>query len=453
MRLLSFYVENVRGFLTKEIFFRDKVTFLIGINGSGKTSVLNLLLGLLTPNMRTLMKIQYDKICLTCKHDNETIEISSKKDNNTITINYKDNEKQYHHVYSIESLFRIEKFSDIDIVSDEDFRRFDNIFQNSEIYKCIKNISTPVVVGLNRMMTNISVRNVIYDSFSIHNFSKEDYEDHIRKALAIVQSLIYSNIRQTARRQSRLADDFKMKVYEEMLTPTEILNWKHDYKEELKLLHKLKDDLRTSVNDDAFNKITERVNDYICKYEEAIDAYNNYSSKDLDDDEKRELFMNMLTRLLSYSFQYDKIVKVAEYAKENMNKISKLRQPIDRFVKSVNMFFKECKKHIVVSGNGDIIVINERNGQQKRDTIFNLSSGEKHIIILMAYLSFKIDNKSSHIYIVDEPELSLHITWQEQFVDALLEASPETQIILATHSPSIIARADRRSWCEDLTLA
>jgi predicted ATP-binding protein involved in virulence len=52
---------------------------------------------------------------------------------------------------------------------------------------------------------------------------------------------------------------------------------------------------------------------------------------------------------------------------------------------------------------------------------------------------------------VDEPELSLHIKWQELFVTAVQEASPKLQLILATHSPSIIL--DRVDKCVDLSKA
>ena len=43
-----------------------------------------------------------------------------------------------------------------------------------------------------------------------------------------------------------------------------------------------------------------------------------------------------------------------------------------------------------------------------------------------------------NVFIIDEPELSLHVQWQEKFVDGIMEASRETQFILATHSPTII---------------
>ena len=44
------------------------------------------------------------------------------------------------------------------------------------------------------------------------------------------------------------------------------------------------------------------------------------------------------------------------------------------------------------------------------------------------------------MFIVDEPELSLHLEWQLEFVDTLLELNPDIQLIFATHSPEIIGK-------------
>ena len=116
------------------------------------------------------------------------------------------------------------------------------------------------------------------------------------------------------------------------------------------------------------------------------------------------------------------------------------------------MFFKEGGKSIEVQGNGNIIIINKKR-KLKKMHVEELSSGEKQIIILMAYLAFKVDGHGQRIYIVDEPEVSLHITWQERFVDALVEVCPDGQFVLATHSPSIIAKKERRSMCEDISIS
>ena len=67
-----------------------------------------------------------------------------------------------------------------------------------------------------------------------------------------------------------------------------------------------------------------------------------------------------------------------------------------------------------------------------------LSSGEKNALFMFFYLIFKIP--SNGIVLIDEPEISLHIEWQEDYVDQLLRICRKNklQVILATHSPHIV---------------
>ena len=82
MRLKRFIGKDVRGYMNFDINFRDSVTFLIGINGSGKTTVIKLLSGLLTPSFIDLTQIDYSEIELTCEKlsDQSQIIIRCKKD-------------------------------------------------------------------------------------------------------------------------------------------------------------------------------------------------------------------------------------------------------------------------------------------------------------------------------------------------------------------------------------
>ena len=53
---------------------------------------------------------------------------------------------------------------------------------------------------------------------------------------------------------------------------------------------------------------------------------------------------------------------------------------------------------------------------------------------MFSYIAF--NSKDGRIFIIDEPELSLHIKWQEDFLEQLEKITPiSTQLILATHSP------------------
>lgn len=67
-----------------------------------------------------------------------------------------------------------------------------------------------------------------------------------------------------------------------------------------------------------------------------------------------------------------------------------------------------------------------------------LSSGEQHEVVLLYELIFNA--KQNVLVLIDEPEISLHITWQKEFLNDLLRIIKiqNIQVAIATHSPSII---------------
>jgi predicted ATP-binding protein involved in virulence len=68
----------------------------------------------------------------------------------------------------------------------------------------------------------------------------------------------------------------------------------------------------------------------------------------------------------------------------------------------------------------------------------DLSSGEQHELVLLYELLFKVEAKS--LVLIDEPELSLHVGWQVNFLKDLQEVTKlaDLDILMATHSPDII---------------
>ncbi|RXJ71762.1 hypothetical protein CS022_19525 [Veronia nyctiphanis] len=68
----------------------------------------------------------------------------------------------------------------------------------------------------------------------------------------------------------------------------------------------------------------------------------------------------------------------------------------------------------------------------------DLSSGEQHQIILFYDLIFKTDKHQ--LFLIDEPEISLHVDWQRRFINDILKVSEigNHNFLVATHSPQII---------------
>ena len=82
------------------------------------------------------------------------------------------------------------------------------------------------------------------------------------------------------------------------------------------------------------------------------------------------------------------------------------------------------------------ITLSYNNRKINLDT---LSSGEKHDFIMFYNLIFNI--KENGLVLVDEPEISLHIEWQETYLDKLTAICEMNglQAIIATHSPNIVS--------------
>lgn len=57
------------------------------------------------------------------------------------------------------------------------------------------------------------------------------------------------------------------------------------------------------------------------------------------------------------------------------------------------------------------------------------------LVILLTVLT---QDQKPYILLMDEPEVSLHIEWQQRLVDLIRQLNPYAQIILTTHSPALI---------------
>jgi predicted ATP-dependent endonuclease of OLD family len=74
-------------------------------------------------------------------------------------------------------------------------------------------------------------------------------------------------------------------------------------------------------------------------------------------------------------------------------------------------------------------------GEKAKIGLPALSSGEKQLF----FICLEAIQSGNHSLIIDEPELSMHIDWQKKLVGSLLELNPQMQLIMATHSPEIMA--------------
>ena len=124
------------------------------------------------------------------------------------------------------------------------------------------------------------------------------------------------------------------------------------------------------------------------------------------------------------------------YVQDTTAKLSTLDDLKDRsrlLLSGVNEKYRH--KRIRLDSEQGLVAESDENGPL---ALASLSSGEQHELVLHYDLLFKVP--SNTIVLVDEPELSLHVSWQKRFLSDLLEIVKLSgfDALIATHSPYII---------------
>ncbi|MBH2618308.1 AAA family ATPase [Serratia ureilytica] len=129
--------------------------------------------------------------------------------------------------------------------------------------------------------------------------------------------------------------------------------------------------------------------------------------------------------------------EVSELVKLAKGKYTKL------FIEEVNKLLLDSNKKIVI--NEDIYVYSTNLPKEKIE-LNCLSSGERQLIYIMATVANT--NNSPTFLLMDEPEISLHLNWQERIIDSIKAINPNCQIIVVTHSPAIIMNGYMDSYID-----
>lgn len=125
---------------------------------------------------------------------------------------------------------------------------------------------------------------------------------------------------------------------------------------------------------------------------------------------------------------------------EDAIKAKELSAPKIKFQDHMDELFGETCKKIIRSKN-------EIMFEQDGDVLcpYQLSSGEKQILVIL--LTVLVQDNDSGVLFMDEPEISLHVEWQEKLIRLIRELNPNVQIILTTHSPAVIMNG----WMDAVT--
>ena len=153
-------------------------------------------------------------------------------------------------------------------------------------------------------------------------------------------------------------------------------------------------------------------------------------------------------RYLDYQVNIgNRIIEVLESCdSQAAQKAAEISRPKKVFQDMVDRLFAETGKALVRDSN-------EIRFTQTGETLtpYQLSSGEKQMLAIL--LTVLVEDNQHYVLFMDEPEVSLHVEWQQKLIDLIVELNPNVQIVLTTHSPAVIMNGwmDRVTEVSDIT--
>jgi len=447
MKIKNFEAQKIHGYLNYNIDFDNRLTFLIGINGTGKTSVLKLILGLISPSFDYLNNIDFEKVELKCYDElfGDFIISSKPVEQGKLILSLILEGRE-----PIEGLIEKIPLTLFNQLSSDDrgsrMRDLIERFDQEKVVQEIKNLTTPLFLGLDRRVYEGQDIDRMRQNFLFRRRYREfPQNDPLNVSLMDIQEVIYDYVRIIASKQPQINQDFKNKILIQSFEflESQDINLVKDFKE----LRKKKDEALSAFDNLKIIGFTKQVNNFFDQLESVLKEIRN-RQKNRQEDEINAESIEFFQKWFNNQPQLQRIDKLIQFNQAYQSEIENLYEPLEKVKTIINQFFSESHKEMLIDSEGTI-TIKFKNGKEAK--LFELSSGEKQIITMLGHLIFFEEKfkKKQGIFIIDEPEVSLHLAWQEIFVRSIMEASPNTQFILATHSPAITGDADE-SLFQDL---
>lgn len=386
-------VVRLHGYISKVINFSEE-NYLVGINGSGKTSILEVIEAFFKMDVNFFQKTNFKKIIIETSEDSYEI----KKRKTEIYVHSKNHSPQIIEL-SLKELK--EKFLNSE-------KRYNDELEKE---KKVKNIKQEETLKLFQL--------------------KLEYLG--------MQNALLSKMK----RIKELNGEFPLKELSKYLKIPKVLNIGLEGKvleeDTLNIIKLFNQENLSNLDSELFRTLSpiKKVNKIFKQIEFQYMKLNN---------ENQENLLNFISQNNDYNE-----IAIKTFLKEAQIEIIKLRKKIDSFLELVNVFYKDTCKRLVFNPSNAKFNIEVYN--QNKESIFTisnfeaLSSGEKQLLVILTVLYFNSGNNI--IFLFDELEKSLHIEWQLKLGEEIRDLRKkyrDTQLILATHSPQIVKNIEFKKF-------
>jgi predicted ATP-binding protein involved in virulence len=417
MRINTIKIEKLFEIFDYNISFseRENVLIITGPNGFGKTMVLNIIFNLFNRKFLFFQKLVFEKITIFLQ-ENTSIIISKKS------------EKDKSHV----------KFTFIQNGKELDVFEYSDKLEN-DVWKSISRFLPVARLDENTWIDHRTNR-VLNMDILLNEYADQLPEEVSKNIIKIKSPEI-----------NKILDSIKVHLIKEQRLFKKVQNVERNYREEkdqtimIETIQTYAKELKQLISQNLQQsfKISQQLDssypDRLVKEKSKLTETEYKIRFDMLKEKQEKLSKNGLyeskQQFLGYSQEDSKALLV--YLNDLENKLSvfdDLLEKLELFTGILNERRFTFKTIQVDREKGFYF----KTSKGKELDLNQLSSGEQHEVVILYELIFNA--KQNTLVLIDEPEISLHVTWQKEFLNDLLKIIKiqNIQVLIATHSPSII---------------
>lgn len=391
--------------------FNSDVNIVIGKNGTGKTTFMNILHAVLTINTDALSENDFESAKITLSQESGKRTIKATKI-------YKDDVPFPMVEYQISQRKKIIRLIGADERRNSPALRRHIQESTLDIKKELDSLIRIASLSVYRLRNDDDYE--VRDRSGAKVLSPVDYRlSQALRGLTQYQLALSQEAREvSARLQSDVLASILFSEDDAKYTPYEL---SFDKQEEQSRLITAYQQLNSLTND-----VRKKIKFHVSSIDAVVSSIKNFHHA--EDNGSHGSDKNIDIKPLEALRKSRRIIELSLGAKEETQKIF---YQIDLFLKIIKEFIPDKNFKF------DAGLLTVENAYGEIDHA-RLSSGEKQLIILL--VEALLQNRDPYVFLTDEPELSLHIAWQKMIIPAVRKINPNAQIIAATHSPEVASK-------------